>query len=246
MVFSYCGVTMLNKKIVLSDDANLIAVLEESFFMREGFAMTLVEDGAAAVRAVESEAPSLAIFDLEQMGEQAFSSCRTIKQDRLLNATPVLLILPSGAGDSLESDCWDCGCDAVVPRPLSSGRLLDAACRLLGISRRLARRFPVSFQLELLDNQQKKHAGACVNLNTGGMFIATETLYPVDTRLVIDFVLPGYQTELHCPVRVAWVNHPEWLKKNEMQCGLGVEFLNPESGIRAALQDFLDSLPVRK
>ena len=31
--------------------------------------------------------------------------------------------------------------------PLAAERFLDAACGLLGISRRLARRFPVSFQL---------------------------------------------------------------------------------------------------
>jgi len=236
---------MLNKKIVLNDNPGLLSVLENSFFRREGFAMLLIEGYASGVQAVEAEAPALAVFDLEQMGEKALDSCRKIKQDHLLNSTPVLLLLPENVSEFLVEACWAAGCDAVIPRPLVAGRFLDAACGLLGISRRLARRFPVNFQLKILDTTQKKHAGSCVNLNAGGMFIATEILFPIDTRLVIDFVLPGLQSVLQCPVRVAWVNHPEWLKRNDMPCGLGVQFLKENSGLQTVLREFMESLPVK-
>lgn len=234
---------MLNKKIVLSDNDSLLAVLEDSFFRREGFAILPIRDEMSGLQAVEAEAPAMAVFDLEQMGERALVCCRAIKKDHLLNATPVLLVLPAEASEDLVDACWDAGCDAVVPRPLSASRFLDAACNLLGISRRLARRFPVSFRLNIQDTRQKQHEGFCVNLNAGGMFIKTDMLYPIDTRLLIEFTLPGFQVKLHCPVRVAWVNHPEWRKKNDLPCGLGVEFIREGSGIGAALQAFLDSLP---
>lgn len=235
---------MPSKKIVLSNDAVLLAILKNSFFQREGFGMVLVQDGQTGFQAVEAEAPTLAVFDLALLGEQALDCCRKIKGDPLLAATPVLLLLPDTPPEDLADECWNAGCDAVVHRPLAAERFLDAACGLLGISRRLARRFPVSFQLDFLDSGQKKHEGSCINLNAGGMFLATETLFPVDTSLTVEFTLPGFQAPLQSAVRVAWVNHPEWRKKNSMPCGLGVQFKNPGRVFAKALQEFIDGLRI--
>lgn len=233
---------MPTKKIVLSNDPLLLTILHNSFFQREGFDMVLVQDGQTGFQAVEAEEPTLAVFDLMQLGEQALDCCRAIKKDPLLAATPVLLLLPEQGQDTLADDCWASGCDAVVHRPLAAERFLDAACGLLGISRRLARRFPVNFKLNFLDSQQKIHLGSCINLNRGGMFLETETLFPVDTELTVEFVLPGYQMALKSTVRVAWVNHPEWRKKNSMPCGVGVQFLGASPTFATAVQEFIDSI----
>lgn len=231
---------MPNKKIVLSNDPLLLTILHNSFFQREGFDMVQVQDGQTGFQAIEAEEPILAAFDLVQLGGQALDCCRAVKSDPLLATTPVLLLLPEDAGEDLADDCWAAGCDAVVHRPLAAERFLDAACGLLGISRRLAQRFPVSFQLSFLDTKQKKHVGSCVNLNLGGMFLATEKLFPVDTELAVEFVLPGFQMALQNSVRVAWVNHPEWRKKNSMPCGVGLEFVSVSPTFVAALQEFLE------
>ncbi len=134
---------MAAKKIVLSNDAALLAILKNSFFQREGFGLVLVQDSQTGFQAVEAEAPTLAVFDLGQLGEQALACCQAIKADPLLAATPVLLLLPDWSTEDVADACWEAGCDAVIHRPLSAERFLDAACGLLGISRRLARRFPV-------------------------------------------------------------------------------------------------------
>lgn len=233
---------MPTKKIVLSNDPLLLTILQNSFFQREGFDMVLVQDGQTGFQSIEAEEPTLAVLDILHLGEQALECCRAVKEDPLLAVTPVLLLLPENANDDLADDCWAAGCDAVVHRPLAAERFLDAACGLLGISRRLARRFPVSFQLAFLDTQQKKHLGSCVNLNLGGMFLATETLFPVDTELAIEFVLPGFQSTLKSSVRVAWVNHPEWRKKTSMPCGVGLEFVNVSPTFGSVLKEFLESL----
>src|SRR5210317_2188254 len=156
---------MPTKKIVLSNNPLLLTILRNSFFQREGFDMVLVRDGQTGFQAIEAEEPTLAVFDLMHLGEQALDCCRAVKGDPLLATTPVLLLLPEDAGEDLADDCWAAGCDAVVHRPLAAERFLDAACGLLGISTRLARRFPVSFELSFLDSKQKKHVGLCANLN---------------------------------------------------------------------------------
>jgi Tfp pilus assembly protein PilZ len=80
-----------------------------------------------------------------------------------------------------------------------------------------------------------------VNLNAGGMFIATETLFPVNTYLTLEINLPGFKSPLQVAARVAWVNHPEWLKKSSMPYGLGVQFSAPGATFKAALQAFLEA-----
>lgn len=233
---------MTIKKIVVSDDSALLTILKNSYFQMEGFEIILVKSSQTGYQAVEAEAPSLAVLDIALLGEQAFECCRAIKNDKLLAKTPVLLVLPEDADEEMAETCWHAGTDAVVHRPLQASRFLDAAFRLIGISRRQTKRFPVSFQLKFLDSRQKQHAGACENINIEGMFLATEALFPVDTQLTIEFVLPGFQSPISVPVRVAWVNHPEWLKKDSLPYGMGLEFTNRSAAFQEVIQTYVNSL----
>jgi CheY-like chemotaxis protein len=241
-IFCSGVILMPTKKIVLSDDPVLLEILKSSYFQQENFAMVVVKDGQTGFQAVEAEAPLLAIFDIALLGEQAIECCRLIKQDALLADTPVLLVLPENAAAKLADDCWAAGTDAVVHRPLESSRFLNAAFGLLGISRRLAKRFPVSFKLKFLDSKQKQHTGICRNINVEGMYLATGVLFPVDTQLSVEFTLPGFQSPISVIVRVAWVNHPEWLKKDTLPCGMGLEFINISVAFREILQEYVGRL----
>ena len=230
------------KKIVLSDDPALLEIFKNSYFQQEKFTIVLVKDGQTGFQAVEAEAPSLAIFDIAVLGEQAIDCCRSIKHDALLGNTPVLLVMPENAVEKMADDCWNAGTDAVVHRPLQASRFLDAAFGLIGISRRLARRFPVSFKLKFLDSKQKQHIGICRNINVEGMYLATGALFPVDTQLSVEFTLPGFQSPISVVVRVAWVNHPEWLKKDSLPYGMGLEFINSSVAFKEVVRDYVAGL----
>lgn len=232
---------MPTKKIVLSNDPELQAILRSSYFQAEGFDMVLVQDGQTGLQAVEAEAPTFAVFDCAQLGDQALECCRSIKEDPLLVGTPVLLLMPAQADQGLAEAALAAGCDAVVHRPLDAERVLDAAFRLVGISRRLARRLPTGFPLTFFDSRQKPHPGHCLNLNLGGMFLATETLSPVDTRLLVELTRSGDQSAVTIPARVAWVNHPEWLKKSSLPSGMGLEFACSPAH-KDLLQEFVEDL----
>ena len=236
---------MVSKAIVLTRDPDLLAILDNSFFRREQFAMTPVDSVDQGVAAIEAEGPALAIFALQGEAEATLAGCRRLKADPLTDATAIILVLPEHADDALADACWEAGCDALVFPPVSGPRLLDAACALLGINRRLARRFPVEFALEFSGEDHKVHEATVINLNLGGMFLAAERLFPADARLILSFTLPGFRSPLQLVGRVAWVNHPEWLKKNSLPCGMGVQFIELSGNARQVLQVFLDSLPTR-
>jgi uncharacterized protein (TIGR02266 family) len=229
---------MVAKRIVVTESSELLAFLAASFFHREGFTLFPVNSGDMAFRLVEAEAPAMAIIDLAVLGSEGLACCRRIKLDPLLRKTPLLLLLPEERSRTLLDGCRQAGGDAVIARPLEESCLFDAVCSLLGVNRRLARRVPVDFPLTLAAAGGKRRAGKGVNLNAGGLFVAAEKLYPVDTTLLLEFTLPGSAASYSCRGRVAWVNHPEWRKKTTLPHGMGVEFLDPPPGFQAKLQDY--------
>ncbi|MBW2451381.1 MAG: PilZ domain-containing protein [Deltaproteobacteria bacterium] len=237
---------MVTKKIVISQDGYLLSLLEDSFFQREHFTLVPVADQQTGVEAVEIEAPALAIFSVPVMQNQALACCRQIKTDQVLGKTAVLLLLPDDADDDLAEACWSAGCDALLHPPLTVGRLLDTACGLLGIDQRIARRWPVCMALEFTADDEQTYPATALNLTEGGMFLASEKLFPVDTRLLLDLTLPGSETPFVALVRVAWVNHPEWQRKEILPCGMGVEFIRLNQLAKSSLKEFLNALKVPK
>jgi len=58
------------------------------------------------------------------------------------------------------------------------------------------------------------------NINEGGLFIETETPPPTDTRVALQFELPGSEEPIQARGRVAWIRPAS----AEGPAGMGVEF----------------------
>ena len=65
-----------------------------------------------------------------------------------------------------------------------------------------------------------------LELSTGGFFIVSTDILPVDTQLNIEFVLPNDGKTIKCSARVAWINHPESLINKNLPVGMGLQFLD--------------------
>lgn len=112
----------------------------------------------------------------------------------------------------------------------------------MGIEKRSEKRFSVDFNLGFFDHKQKSYSGRCLNLNAGGMFVATDSLFPVDTLLLVECALPNSHGSIDTPVRVAWVNHPEWLKKDSLPSGMGLQFVQSRLAFKTILSEFIETL----
>lgn len=79
------------------------------------------------------------------------------------------------------------------------------------------------------------------NINEGGLFIETETPPPADTRVALQFRLPGSDVPLQARGRVVRVQHPG----GDEPAGVGIEFeaLGPEA--RARIDELIKSLKGR-
>jgi uncharacterized protein (TIGR02266 family) len=58
------------------------------------------------------------------------------------------------------------------------------------------------------------------NINEGGLFIETDTPPPTDTRVALEFQLPGSEEPIQARGRVAWIRPAS----PEGPAGMGVEF----------------------
>lgn len=79
------------------------------------------------------------------------------------------------------------------------------------------------------------------NMSTGGAFIRTVNLLPVNTPMSIKVRLPDNNIVISCKARVAWTNDPGHLKKHSLPIGMGIQFINLSLNNLQSLRSFLNS-----
>jgi uncharacterized protein (TIGR02266 family) len=79
-----------------------------------------------------------------------------------------------------------------------------------------------------------------VNVSSGGLFIETSKILPVDTLLMIKFKLPDVETAISCKARVAWTNEGDAPKKPSFPPGMGIQFLDLTQDDMHAIRMFVD------
>ena len=92
--------------------------------------------------------------------------------------------------------------------------------------------------------QEKLLKDYTVNMSTGGVFIETVNILPVDSMLYMQFKLPDTapdtDTIITCNARVAWTNEPGHLKKISFPPGMGLQFLDLPLDDMYAIRDYLN------
>jgi uncharacterized protein (TIGR02266 family) len=88
-------------------------------------------------------------------------------------------------------------------------------------------------------DQHKLMTNYTVNVSTGGVFIESNDILPVDTSLIIKFKLPDNDIIITCNARVAWTNEPGQLKKVNLSPGMGIQFVDLSLDNLQAIRNFL-------
>lgn len=228
---------MPRKNILLSEDVELLQVLENSFFRRIGFSLVVAECGERAFEMIEELDPVLAVLTLEMPGWNGDAICRQVKTDAVLRSTPIVLVAPAGCEEAVAC-CRQAGCDEILYRPIDHQELLSVACRLLNIVERGEPRIARRFSVLCGKDPKKLRAAQALNINSGGLFIETDRLSPVDTVLTLELHLPDQGAPFRVRGRVAWVNHPEWVKSSKLPSGMGIQFVELAEEVAVAVRNY--------
>jgi uncharacterized protein (TIGR02266 family) len=88
-------------------------------------------------------------------------------------------------------------------------------------------------------NVKKLLTNYTVNMSTGGLYIETSQVFPVDTMLHVEFMLPGMTKAISCRAKVAWTNEEGAMKKATLPAGMGIQFLTLSLEDVHTIRDFL-------
>lgn len=105
-----------------------------------------------------------------------------------------------------------------------------------------ARRESPRILIEVAVDWRSEHnfyTGLTQNISEGGLFVATNQLKPIGSRIQVRFSLPGIATPIAVETEVRWVREATALKKIEGGQGMGLRFLDLPPEAAAAVRSFL-------
>ncbi len=108
----------------------------------------------------------------------------------------------------------------------------------------LGRREYARFQMEVAIDFQSEHnfyTGLTQNISEGGLFIATNQIKPIGSRVRVRFTLPGSLRAIDVDTEVRWVREITALQRFDGAQGIGLRFLNLAPDAAQAIKGFLAS-----
>ena len=115
------------RSVLVVDDEPMVREVLSAYLSRDGFTVTVAEDGTSALEKIDSEAPDLIVLDVMLPGTDGLSILTAVREQR---DTPVILL--SARGD--ESDRvlgLELGADDYLVKPFSPRELATRARTVL-------------------------------------------------------------------------------------------------------------------
>lgn len=228
------------KKILLVDDVNLFLEQEKGFLIRGKFKILQARNGQEALETVKKEQPDIVFMDLYMPIMDGDKCCYLIKSDEKLRHIPVIMITQGENDDDFER-CWHAKCDDIIPKPINQFLFQSMVRRYLDIPFRKYPRAEVRLRIQCktCTDPEKFLSNYTVNLSAGGFFIVSTEIFPTDTPLIVEFILPDNNKTITCSARVAWINHPESLINKNLPVGMGLQFLNLSLEDMGSIRNFI-------
>lgn len=214
---------MAKKKVLLADDVELLLELEKTFLRREEVTILLARNGEEALEIIKREKPNLVFLDMHMPKMDGSECCRRVKADKDLRATPIVLLVKAGAQEDI-SLCQKAGCDDILHKPINRHYFVETAGKFIFLEGRAAPRVEARLRILYGPDNEDMLKNFTVNVSSGGVFIETEELQPMDSTMNVVFELSDSGKEIKCKSRVAWVNGKEKKLNLELPTGMGVQF----------------------
>jgi DNA-binding response OmpR family regulator len=124
----------MGERILIADDEPNIVVSLEYLMKREGFEVTVANDGEAALKAVASLRPDLILLDIMLPKKDGFEVCQQIRANPEWRGVKVVMLTAKGR-DTEVTKGLALGADAYVTKPFSTKDLVAQVRKLLGLSK---------------------------------------------------------------------------------------------------------------
>jgi DNA-binding response OmpR family regulator len=120
----------MSKKILIADDEQNIVISLEFLMKREGFEVSIANDGEEAVSMIRAQRPDLVLLDVMMPKKSGFEVCQEIKADPALQAVRILMLTAKGR-DTEVTKGLALGADAYMTKPFSTKELVERVRSML-------------------------------------------------------------------------------------------------------------------
>lgn len=120
----------MTHKILIADDEQNIVISLEFLMKREGYEVSVAQDGDEAVEKIRAEMPDLVLLDVMMPKKSGFEVCQEVKGDPSLQAVRILMLTAKGR-DTEVAKGLALGADAYMTKPFSTRELVDKVRSML-------------------------------------------------------------------------------------------------------------------
>ncbi len=195
-------------------------------------------EGKDVLSIADRENPDLIFLSTNLTENNGLECLNSIKSRNTLKDVPVIMVSTLGCDENAERYRF-AESDEIIHKPISRHLFRKTVSKFLDLEKRhnarLALRFPVAYGV----TSDSCVIGYSMNLGVGGLFVESRKVVPIDTELVVDFLLPETEVRIRCKARVAWVNCANALVKPYFPQGLGLQFLDLKQEDATAIKEFL-------
>jgi DNA-binding response OmpR family regulator len=117
-------------KILIADDEQNIVISLEFLMKREGFEVSIAQDGEEAVEKIRAELPDLVLLDVMMPKKSGFEVCQEVKADPALQSVRILMLTAKGR-DTEVAKGLALGADAYMTKPFSTRELVERVRSML-------------------------------------------------------------------------------------------------------------------
>ncbi|HRP95513.1 MAG TPA: response regulator [Rhodocyclaceae bacterium] len=117
-------------KILIADDEQNIVISLEFLMKREGFDVSIAQDGQEAVEKIRAEKPDLVLLDVMMPKKSGFEVCQEVKADPALQSVRILMLTAKGR-DTEVAKGLALGADAYMTKPFSTRELVERVRSML-------------------------------------------------------------------------------------------------------------------
>ncbi len=121
---------MEEKKVLLVEDEDNIALALEHLIARQGYALRRIADGTLAMEAIVEDHPDLVVLDVMLPGSSGYEICQSIRRDAKLADIKVLMMTARG-GEVERRKGMALGADDFMTKPFATSDLTNRIKTLL-------------------------------------------------------------------------------------------------------------------
>src|SRR5664279_2214327 len=133
----------MSNKLLLADDSITIRKVVGIIFANEDYALSVVDNGNAALEKAREIIPDLILADVQMPGNTGYEVCTEVRRDPSLKHIPLLLL--TGAFEPFDEEkARQSGADDFISKPFESQQLIEKVKSLiaLGKERKMSRPVP--------------------------------------------------------------------------------------------------------